>query len=123
MGGDQAWIMDVIPLLDSALNAKGIGPNRFALVGFGGGREGVVVGTLPQPSRSDPIHIVRARWNEVSGSALDDIYRSELLQAGLPRTGQYVLVVEPESGADVADDVSFGFTPTIDETFRNALIS
>ena len=49
--------------------------------------------------------------------ALDDIYRDELLWAGLPSTGQYVLVVEPGSGADVADDVSFGFTPTIDETF------
>ena len=36
--------MEAIPLLDAAHNASGIGPNRFALVGFGGGREGVVVG-------------------------------------------------------------------------------
>jgi hypothetical protein len=36
MGGDQDWVEGMIPILDAALEARGIGPNRYSVVGFGG---------------------------------------------------------------------------------------
>jgi len=35
MAGDHDWLEGMIPELDAALQARGIGPNRFILVGFG----------------------------------------------------------------------------------------
>ena len=50
MGGEQSWIQQVIPSLESAFKAEGFGAgtdsNRYGLVGFGSGGSGVLGRTL-----------------------------------------------------------------------------
>jgi len=113
MGGDQEWIMEMIPLLDAALNAEGIGPNRFALTGFGGGREGIVEGHFLSFERPTRYTLYGPNGSVVTGGTLNDIYRDELLMSGLPSNGPYVLVVEPQNSTDLPNGIDFSFSPQL----------
>ncbi|MEM7312290.1 MAG: LamG-like jellyroll fold domain-containing protein [Planctomycetota bacterium] len=115
MGGDQEWVAEMIPLLDTALINAGIGadpanPNRFGIIGFGGGRvEDITVGHfLNAESRSK--YTLYGPGNEVVQEGfLNDVIPDELLNLELPDDGQYVLVVEPQNVDDLDGGIDIGF--------------
>ena len=113
MAGEQAFVAELIPLLDEALKAQGVGadaanPNRFAVVGFGGGRDGITVGHFlnqDQPTR----YTLYGPDNEVVAEGqYNEVVPEELLNLQLPNDGRYVLVVEAADPADLAGGIDIG---------------
>ncbi|MEL7496446.1 MAG: putative Ig domain-containing protein [Planctomycetota bacterium] len=123
MGGSQAWVVDMIPLLDAALIDAGIGaepgsPNRFGIIGFGGGRDSITVGHfLNSESRSKYTLYGPDRTVVVEG-LLNDVIPDELLNLELPNSGEYVLVVEAQDSTDLSDGIEIGFEGNVAEGTR-----
>ena len=111
MGGDQAWLVDMIPLLDQALVAEGIGaspdnPNRFAIVG--GGRQNMVSHFLSQQPNTR--YVLYGPDNRVVAEGMiDEVLPDAMLNLDLPADGRYKLVVEPHQQSDLSGGIDLGF--------------
>jgi RHS repeat-associated protein len=127
MAGDQAWVAEMIPLLDDALKAQGIGitaqnPNRFAIVGFGGGREGITVGHFLNQQQSTK-YTLYGPDNEVVASGLfNEVVPDELLNLQLPDDGRYVLIVEAADTNNLTDGIDIGIEGSFSEGVRQELL-
>lgn len=110
MGGDQDWIPGMIPQLDDALKAQGIGatsenPNRFAIVG--GGRQNLVSYFFSQQPNTK--YTLYGPNNEVVAEGMiDEVLPDELLNLQLEDDGRYVLVVEAENAANLNGGIDIG---------------
>ena len=123
MGGDQAWVAEMIPLLDTALQNAGIGsepefPNRFGIIGFGGGRDGIVVGHFLNSEKRSKYTLYGPQNQIVAEGLLNDVVPDELLNAELTSDGNYVLVVEPQNREDLEDGIQIGFEGQTRESTR-----
>lgn len=123
MSGDQAWVAEMIPLLDAALIAQGIGstpanPNRFAIIGFGGGRDLITVGHFLN-SQSQSKYTLYGPDNTVVATGLfNDVVPDELLNLDLPESGGYVLVIEAQNSEDLAAGIDIGIQGQTSDAVR-----
>jgi hypothetical protein len=123
MGGDQAWIAEMIPLLDQALVNQGIGdtaenPNRYAIVGFGGGRDGIVVGHFLNQEQPTQYTLYGPDNEVVATGSLDEVVPDELLNERLPADGRYVLVIEAANADDLPGGIDLGVIGETADTVR-----
>ena len=123
MGGDQAWVAGMIPLLDNALRAEGIGntaenPNRFAIVGFGGGRDGITVGHFLNQEQPTKYTLYGPNNTVVASGLYNEVVPEELLNLVLPDDGRYVLVVEAANPADLASGIELGIEGKLSDGVR-----
>ena len=123
MGGDQEWVAEMIPLLDEALIAEGIGatagnPNRFAVVGYGGGRENIVVGHFLNQERRTKYTLYGPDGEVVAEGTLNDVVPDELLNLNLPDDGRYALVIESQNATDLEDGINIGINGQVGESER-----
>jgi RHS repeat-associated protein len=105
MDPEQAWIEDMVLDLEDALEAEGIGPNRYFVIGFGGD------GQHEEPHfhnlNIDSSIFLYAPDDQLEASrALESILPPTLLDATLPADGEYVLVM---AGNQAGDPITYGF--------------
>lgn len=127
MSGEQAWIAEMIPLLDNALKAQGVGdttenPNRFALVGFGGGsgliRGGITAGHFLNQHQPTRYTLYGPGREVVTTGRYDDFVPDDLLNLQLPDDGRYVLVVEAADATNLVDGIDLGFEGQFGDSVR-----
>ncbi len=108
MRGEQAWIGEMIPLLDQALIDAGVGatsehPNRFAIVG--GGRQNLVGYFLSQQSNTR-YTLYDSGGLVVADGTINEVLPDELLNLSFKDDDRYTLVVEaldPEESGEVIE--------------------
>ncbi|APZ93100.1 putative Ig domain-containing protein [Fuerstiella marisgermanici] len=128
MGGDQAWVADMIPLLDNALKAQGIGdtvqnPNRFAIVGFGGGRDGITVGHFLNQDKPTKYTLYGPSSEVVATGSYNQVVPEELLNLLLPDDGRYVLIVEAADNADLLEGIDIGIEGQVVDGVRKETLT
>ncbi len=103
MAGEQAWIGDMLQSLDTALVARGIGPNRYALIGFPGGAGSDYSRTFPILGGSWTVSVFGPDNVVVSSQRFDGVSNpTEIL---LPSDGPYRIMV---FGDGTTNPVSYG---------------
>ncbi len=101
MDSDQAWVAEMLPILDAALEARGIGPNRYSVVGFGGS-------TAFRPSRepAHPFNLIESASltlygptasTAVANTSLGPILAPSVLETTATTSGPQVLVISDTS--------------------------
>ncbi len=105
MAGEQTWIGDMLQSLDSALMARGIGPNRYALVGFPGGVGSDYTRTFPVLGGSWFVSIFGPDNAVVDTLRFDGA--SNPAEVVLPTNGPYRLLVFGDGGTN---PVSYGLS-------------
>ena len=123
VSGEQEFVAELIPLLDAALIEAGVGstpenPNRFAIVGFGGGRDGITVGHFLNSEASTQYTLYGPNNEVVAEGLFNEVLPDELLNLDLPSDGQYVLVVEAQDSADLANGIDIGLEGQVGEAVR-----
>ena len=96
MAGDHDWLEAMIPQLDAALQARGIGPNRYILVGFGD----FIQQDVTRPAH--PHNLLETATLSMFGPTTSAVVSSQTLGAVLPlaafevtsaTTGQQLVLV------------------------------
>ena len=115
MQGEHDWIEDMIPALEEALLARGIGPNRYAIVGFGGVFLGSVnheQGHFLNLNSGISLFLHAPDNTQVASRQLANILPITLLDTIFPVNGIHTLAVQ---GNTTGDPKTYGFrtvTPT-----------
>ncbi len=112
MAPEHAWIEEMVLDLDEALIEKGIGPNRYSIVGFGGSgpHQGPHFHNLHQGSS---FFLYDSQDMNLDSLGLEGVLTPLLVDATFPATDEYVLVV---AGSSEADSVTYGFRPVFAST-------
>ena len=91
MGGDQAWVAQMVDNLDTALEGAGITENRFALVGFG--ENSALFATTTEPFRISVYGpddaLVQSIWVPTEQAVTTAVAGIEL-----PADGEYTVVID-----------------------------
>jgi PKD repeat protein len=103
MLGEHAWLEEMVLELDRALQSSGIGPNRYALTGFGGIGDRLA-GHVFELSQYSSVALYAPNNSTLTSSALTTTLPEVLFDATVPAEGVYL--VEVSSGA-AAGDYSF----------------
>lgn len=112
MQGEHAWMVQMIPDLEEALLEKGIGPNRYAIVGFGGFNDHAV-SHFHNLHPGSSFFLYDSENQPLDSTGIEGVLPEVLIDATLPSTGDYVLVV---AGHTAGDAVTYGFQPVFAST-------